>query len=70
MTDPRSKPTFEMYFAACTYVLSTTDTPTDEVYVSVLASQRPDLAAALPASADPRHEPLERFLRWLLDNWY
>lgn len=61
-------PTFEAYAAAVFGSLRTrTHRSVLEAHEDVLAEMRPDLHAAVPAHA---RESLERFLRWVLDNWY
>lgn len=62
-------PTFEAYAAAVFTSLRNTHTRRSvlEAHEDVLAEMRPDLHAAVPAHA---RESLERFLRWVLDNWY
>lgn len=42
----------------------------EEAHTYVLRHVRPDLYAAMPNHVNPHHEGLERFLRWVLDNWY
>jgi hypothetical protein len=42
----------------------------EEAHTRVLRRVRPDLHGAMPNHANPQHEGLERFLRWVLDNWY
>lgn len=60
-------PTFEAYAHAVFTSLRNTRRSVLEAHEDVLATMRPDLHAAVPAHA---RESLERFLRWVLDNWY
>lgn len=62
-------PTFEAYAHAVFAHLRDTTTRRSvlEAHETILAEMRPDLHAAVPSHA---RESLERFLRWVLDNWY
>lgn len=62
-------PTFEVYAASVFTLLRNPSTRRSvlEAHEAVLATMRPDLHAAVPEHA---RESLERFLRWVLDNWY
>lgn len=63
-------PTFEAYAHAVFASLRNTRRSVLEAHEDVLATMRPDLYAAMPNHVNPQHEGLERFLRWVLDNWY